>query len=148
MGFKHNQNSDWGLNPQFLTWEGTQTHCLLTETAHLVSKLIEAQVLLPRCRKNSVWGKAIGKAWVNYHRLLVRDTSRPARKHSFKSKGVTFLQSKKNGERRRLPSSSCLSRYQGLRQFFLWPYMVQLGLSWCYLNHVYIRKRIVILTKT
>ena len=31
-----------------------QTHCLLIETAYLVSGLTEAQVLLSQCRKNSV----------------------------------------------------------------------------------------------
>lgn len=42
----------------------TQAHCLLTETAHLVSGLTETQVLLSWSRKKSVWVKAIGREWV------------------------------------------------------------------------------------
>ena len=43
-----------GLEPTIPDLEATRTHCLLVETAHLLSGLTEAQVLLSHHRKNSV----------------------------------------------------------------------------------------------
>lgn len=50
LGQDSNQDSDSTIPDQ----EGTQTHCLLIKTAHLLSGLPEAQILLSSHRKNSV----------------------------------------------------------------------------------------------
>lgn len=50
LGRDSNQDSDSTIPDQ----EGTQTHCLLIKTAHLLSGLPEAQILLSSHRKNSV----------------------------------------------------------------------------------------------
>lgn len=52
LGRDSNQDSDW-FEPTIPDQEGTQTHCLLIKTAHLVSGLTEAQILLSGHRRNS-----------------------------------------------------------------------------------------------
>ena len=52
LGRDSNQDSDW-FGPTIPDQEGTQTHCLLIKTAHLVSGLTEARILLFGFRRNS-----------------------------------------------------------------------------------------------
>ena len=110
--FEHRDGSEthsfwWDSNPaipQTGTWttvlglEGKQTHCLLIETSRLVSGLTGAQVLLSWCRKDSAWGKVMGKEWIYQSKMLVRDTSRQARECSSEDKeGCIFIIKEKVG---------------------------------------------------
>ena len=97
--------------------------------------LTKAQVLWSWCTNNSSWGRATGKEWVYWHRMLVRDTSRQAGEHSPENtEGYIFIIKEKVGvERttffliwgRKSPSSAP----PGWVVEFSRPYTVKAGLS-------------------